>query len=155
LQLLQNPEIVGVEYQLGELAGVEVREYLLLKWGYRCAYCHQQATASNPWEIDHILPRSRGGSDRVSNLALSCHACNQAKGNQTALEFGHPQVQRQAKAPLKDAAAVNSTRRALQHRLLAFGLPVETGSGRLTKWNRKQRDLPKSHCLDACCVGGS
>ena len=69
-QLLQHPDIAGVEYQHGELAGVEVREYLLLKWGYRCAYCHQQATATNRWEIDHILPRSRGGSDRVSNLAL-------------------------------------------------------------------------------------
>jgi 5-methylcytosine-specific restriction endonuclease McrA len=152
-QLLQNPGISGVEYQQGELAGVEVREYLLLKWDYRCAYCQQPATISNPWEIDHILPRSRGGSDRVSNLALSCHACNQAKGNRTALEVGHPQVQRQAKAPLKGAAAVNSTRRALQHRLLAFGLLVETGSGGLTKWNRQQRDLPKTHWLDAACVG--
>jgi 5-methylcytosine-specific restriction endonuclease McrA len=155
LKLLQNPEISGVEYQQGELAGVEVREYLLLKWGYRCAYCQQPATATNHWEIDHILPRSRGGSDRISNLALSCHACNQAKGNQTAEDFGHPEVQKQAKAPLKDAAAVNSTRRAVQRRLLAFGLPLETGSGGLTKWNRTERHLPKTHWLDACCVGRS
>ena len=154
-QLLQNPEIAGVEYQRGEVAGMEVREYLLLKWGYRCAYCHQQATATNRWEIDHILPRSRGGSDRVANLALSCHACNSKKGDQTAEEFGHAEVQRQAKAPLKDAAAVNSTRTLLQERLLAFGVPVETGSGGLTKWNRTQRNLPKTHWLDAACVGHS
>jgi 5-methylcytosine-specific restriction endonuclease McrA len=152
-QLLQNPEIAGVEYQCGELAGVEVREYLFCKWGYCCAYCHQQATATNPWEIDHILPRSRGGSDRVSNLALSCHACNSAKGDQTAREFGHAEVQRQAKAPLKDAAAVNSSRTLLHQRLLAFGMPVETGNGGLTKFNRTERNLPKTHWLDAACVG--
>jgi 5-methylcytosine-specific restriction endonuclease McrA len=154
-QLLQNPDIAGIDYQHGTLAGTEIREYLLLKWGYRCAYCHQEATATNPWEIDHIDPTTRGGSDRASNLALSCHDCNQAKGNRTAQEFGHPEVQALAKAPLRDAAAVNSTRRALHQRLLAFGLPVETASGGRTKWNRVQRRLPKTHWLDALCVGAS
>ena len=154
-QLLQNPTIAGVEYQQGALAGTEVREYLLLKWSYRCAYCHTAATSTNRWEIDHIVPRSRGGSDRPSNLALSCHACNSAKGDRTAEEFGHLDVQAQAKAPLKDAAAVNSTRRALQQRLLALGLPVETASGGRTKWNRMQRGLPKTHWVDALCVGSS
>ena len=38
-QILQTPEISGVEYQQGTLAGYEVREYLLEKWGRRCAYC--------------------------------------------------------------------------------------------------------------------
>jgi 5-methylcytosine-specific restriction endonuclease McrA len=145
-QLLQDPEIAGIAYQHGTLAGTEIREYLLLKWGYRCAYCHQEATATNRWEIDHTVPTSRGGSDRASNLA---------KGNQTAQEFGHPEVQAQAKAPLKDAAAVNSTRRALHRRLLEFGLPLETASGGRTKWNRVQRGLPKTHWLDAVCVGAS
>ena len=154
-QLLQYPDIAGVAYQQGTLAATEVREYLLLKWGYRCAYCHKEATATNRWEIDHILPRSRGGSDRPSNLALSCHACNQAKGNRTAEEFGHPDVQAQAKAPMKDAAAVNSTRRALHLRLQELGLPVETASGGLTKWNRVRRGLPKTHWVDALCVGAS
>ena len=154
-QFLQNPEVTGLEYQLGTLAGIEVREYLLLKWGYSCAYCHQEATATNHWEIDHIVPRSRGGSDRPANLALSCHLCNQAKGDQTAAEFGHPEVQTQAKAPLKDAAAVNSARRALHQRLVACGLPVETSTGGRTKWNRVQRGLPKTHWLDALCVGAS
>ena len=38
-QKLQNPEVSGVEYQQGELFGYEVREYLLEKWGRKCAYC--------------------------------------------------------------------------------------------------------------------
>jgi hypothetical protein len=40
-------------------------------------------------------------------------------------------------------------------RLLAVGLPVETASGGLTKFNRKARSLPKTHWLDAVCVGRS
>jgi len=57
------------------------------------------------------------------------------------------------KAPLKDAAAVNATRRALYERLKAVGLPIECGSGGLTKYNRTARSLPKTHWLDASCVG--
>ncbi|MDD4933998.1 MAG: RNA-guided endonuclease IscB, partial [Methylacidiphilaceae bacterium] len=115
-QAMQNPEISGVEYQQGTLAGYEVREYLLEKWGRKCAYCGAENT---PLEIDHIHPRSRGGSDRVSNLAIVCHDCNQAKGNRPLEEFLAREPERidrildQAKDPLKDAAAVNSTRWAL------------------------------------------
>ena len=34
-------------------------------------------------------------------------------------------------------------------------LPIEVGSGGRTKWNRTRRNLPKSHWLDATCVGAS
>jgi hypothetical protein len=39
LQKLENPEISGIAYQQGTLAGYELREYLLEKWGRKCAYC--------------------------------------------------------------------------------------------------------------------
>ena len=149
-QLMQNPEISGVQYQQGTLAGYEVREYLLEKWGRRCAYCAGEGV---PLEIEHINPRSRGGSDRVANLTLACHPCNQAKGNRTAAEFGHPQIQAKAKQPLRDAAAVNSTRWALFNALTATGLPVATGTGGRTKWNRRRLGMPKTHALDAAGVG--
>jgi hypothetical protein len=59
------------------------------------------------------------------------------------------------KAPLRDAAAVNTTRWALFERLKAFGLPVEGGSGGRTKYNRETLGLSKTHWLDAACVGAS
>lgn len=151
-QKLQNPEIVGIEYQQGELAGYEVREYLLEKWGRRCAYCGAQNV---PLEVEHIIPKSRGGTDRVSNLTLACRKCNQAKGSKTAIEFGHPEVQEQAKLPLRDTAMVNATRWALYSHLQAFGLPIECGSGGRTKMQRIQHELPKEHYYDALCVGAS
>jgi len=151
-QLMQNAEISGVEYQQGELAGYEVREYLLEKWGRECAYCH---ATDRPLEIEHITPKSRGGSNRVNNLTVACHACNQRKGSQTATEFGYPNIQQQAKQPLKDAAAVNATRWALWRRMNALGLPLEVGTGGRTKFNRVKQHYPKVHWIDAACVGES
>ncbi|MCV3213767.1 hypothetical protein OGM63_09620 [Plectonema radiosum NIES-515] len=64
-------------------------------------------------------------------------------------------ILKQAKNPLAGAAAVNTTRWALFRVLKATGLLVETGSGGLTKFNRSQQKLEKTHWLDAACVGKS
>jgi 5-methylcytosine-specific restriction endonuclease McrA len=148
--LLQNPELTGVAYQRGDLCGWEIRSYLLEKFGRRCAYCGCGETA---FEIDHERPKSRGGSDRVGNLVLSCHDCNSAKGDRTAAEFGHPQVEAEAQVPLRDAASVNATRFALVEVLAVLGLPIGTWSGGRTRWNRERFGIEKAHSLDALCVG--
>lgn len=45
-----------------------------------CEYCRSQLRYSaDSFSIEHIVPRSHGGSDDVSNLALSCQRCNNAK----------------------------------------------------------------------------
>lgn len=151
-QLMQDATISGVAYQQGTLAGYEVREYLLERWERRCAYC---GVTGVPLQVEHITPRSRGGSDRVSNLTLACEPCNQAKGAQTADEYGYPRIQALAKMPLRDAAAVNATRWALHACLVATGLPVEAGTGGQTKYNRARLGWPKEHWRDAACVGMS
>jgi len=156
LQKLENPEISGIEYQQGQLAGYEVREYLLEKWERKCAYC---GATNVPFEVEHINPKSKGGTDRISNLAIACHDCNQVKGNQDIQNFLSDKpdllhrILKQAKSPLKDATAVNSTRWALFNKLKEMGLPVLKGSGGLTKFNRTRLNLPKTHWIDASCVG--
>ena len=178
LQKQDKPEISGVEYQHGTLYGWEVREYLLNKFNRTCQYC---SATNKPFEVDHIHPRSKGGSDRVSNLTLACHDCNQAKGNQDIRDFLKGKtdlinrILKQAKTPplpspplqgreryvsplsggIKggDAAAVNSTRWKLYNSLKGLGLSVTTGSGGLTKFNRKRLKVPKTHWQDASCVG--
>ena len=145
--LLQDPAIAGQEYQRGTLFEAEIKEYLLLKWQHRCAYC---AATNTRLELDHVHPRSKGGSNRVSNLVIACRACNEAKADQAIETFlaDRPNVlahiQAQQKAPLVDAAAVNSTRWRLYEALQALGLPVEVGSGGRTRWNRQRLDLPKN-----------
>jgi hypothetical protein len=71
-QRMQHPEIAGIAYRQGELFGYELREYLLEKWQRTCAYCGNKDV---PLQIEHILPKSRGGSDRASNLTLACERC--------------------------------------------------------------------------------
>lgn len=156
MQRIQSPEISGVEYQQGTLAGYELREYVLEKWGRRCVYCDK---TDLPLQIDHIHPRSQGGSDRASNLTLACGACNQRKGARPVQEFLNSDPKRLsrvlagAKRPLRDAAAVNATRWALANALKATGLNVELSSGGRTKFNRMTHKVPKTHALDAACVG--
>jgi len=45
-----------------------------------CEYCQCQARFSpDPFSVEHITPRSRGGTSDLSNLALSCQGCNNRK----------------------------------------------------------------------------
>lgn len=156
LPKIEKPEISGIEYQQGELLGYEVREYLLNKWDRKCAYC---AVENVPLQVEHIQPKAKGGSNRLSNLCLACEKCNLKKGTQDIEQFlaKKPEllqkIKAQAKSPLKDATAVNSTRWALFNRLKETGLSVSTGSGGLTKFNRVRLGLAKTHWLDAACVG--
>ncbi|MGW1103340.1 RNA-guided endonuclease IscB [Streptomyces sp. NPDC002540] len=149
-------DLTAAEYRNGTLAGTEIRAYLLAKWGRACAYC---GASGVPLNIDHIQPRSRDGSSRISNLTLACIGCNQAKGSMPVEEFlaNRPArlaaIRAQIKAPLRDAAVVNATRQSLTDALAALGKPVRTWSGSRTKWNRTAMGLPKTHTLDALCVG--
>nr|WP_241738724.1 RNA-guided endonuclease IscB [Anoxybacillus flavithermus] len=151
-QLMRNPEINGVEYQQGTLQGYEVREYLLEKFGRKCCYCGKEGV---PLEVEHIIPKSRGGTDRIDNLCLACRDCNQRKGSQTAEEFGYPHIQEMVKKTLKDASVVNATRWKVYEVLKQSGCEVECGTGARTKMNRIRLGLPKIHYFDACCVGKS
>jgi 5-methylcytosine-specific restriction endonuclease McrA len=157
-QAMENPEISGVDYQQGTLAGYECRQYLLEKWSHQCAYCGKKDV---PLQVEHIQPRSRGGTDRVSNLAIACEPCNTRKGNRPIADFLKDQperlskITRQAGAPLKDAAAVNASRWALLGRLKGLDYPIECGSGGRTKFNRTTQGYPKAHWIDAACIGVS
>ena len=158
MQLMRNPDIQGKEYQQGTLAGYETRQYLLEKWLRKCAYC---GVKDVPLQIEHIHPRAKGGTNSITNLTLSCQKCNIKKGTRDVKDFLKKDFSRlekilkQAKQPLADAAAVNTTRLALIEVLKTTGLPIETGSGGLTKFNRSKQNLEKMHWLDAACIGKS
>ena len=155
-QALQNPEISGIEYQQGTLFGYELREYLLEKWHRQCAYCD---ATDVPLQIEHIRPKAQGGSNRAANLTLACACCNQKKAARSIEDFLAKDKKRlakilvDAKMPLRDVAAVNATRWALANALKATSLPVELASGGQTKLNRCTLGIPKTHALDAACVG--
>lgn len=55
--------------------------------GWRCHLCGEPVSKNKtPWArkgptIDHIIPRSKGGSDDIDNLRLAHRKCNEARGN--------------------------------------------------------------------------
>ncbi len=154
LQKLDKPNIQGVEYQQGTLAGYSVREALLEHWGRECAYC---GVTDVPLQIEHIKPKSQGGSSRFNNLTLACECCNQAKGNRPIEEFLSEQpdllkkIKAHCKKSLADAAAVNSTRNKILEVASSTGLKIQAGSGALAKLVRNKSRLPKAHWIDAAC----
>ena len=178
-QLLDNPDISGVAYQQGTLFGYEIKEYLLDKYGHQCQYCGG-ASRDPVLEWEHIVPKSRGGSDSIKNATLACHTCNQAKGNLSLEEWlakeaaaadGKATKAKQelakarvsgiahvlkGKAPRKSnryCAWASSSRRYVETGLFSIFGNVECSSGGRTKFNRQMLKLPKDHHYDALCVG--
>jgi len=148
----QNPDTSGVIYEKGKLMGYEVREYLLFKWGRRCVYCGKEGVRV---QVEHVMPTSRGGTNRVSNLTLACRKCNIKKGKKTAAEFGYPEIQAQAEKQPKDITAVSITRWAIYRAVKAMGPQVEIGTRGRTKYNRIRLRLLKHRAMEALCVGTS
>tara|TARA_B100000795_G_scaffold266708_1_gene250339 strand:- start:3833 stop:5029 length:1197 start_codon:yes stop_codon:yes gene_type:complete len=155
MQKLKNPEIDGAEYQRGTLFSYELKEYLLLKWKHQCAYCDAK---DMPLEIEHIVPKSKGGSNSVTNLAIACRPCNEKKSNKSLSEFlkSKPEkitkINKQLKSPLKDAA-INTIRKAIAECLKGYSLPIIFGTGGQTKYNRTTQSYERDHWIDAVCVG--
>lgn len=54
------------------------RQSIKENWNYKCAYCGSEENLT----LDHITPRTKGGSDRVINVLCACHSCNHSKGHQ-------------------------------------------------------------------------
>jgi len=50
----------------------------------RCEYClAPEIVQTSVFEVEHVFPRSRGGSNEMENLALACRACNRNKQDRT------------------------------------------------------------------------
>ena len=76
-----------VERDLSDPAGARmkrIRNRLVLKQAGLCAYCEKPLVTVT---LDHVKPRSKGGSDDESNLVAACAPCNHAKGDLDVEEF--------------------------------------------------------------------
>ena len=162
IQKIKNPGISGIEYQQGTLQGYNVRNYLLEKHKRKCFYCGK--TVSD-FEVEHMFPKSKGGSNRIDNLTLSCHDCNEKKGTLTAEEFIRQTLPaKKAATKLKQLpnekrlfkymAHMNATRWALYDAINEKYPNVQMTYGYITKYNRIQAGLPKAHHIDAKCITG-
>ncbi len=60
------------------------RALVLERWGEKCHYCEATGIAL---QLDHVMPRSRGGPDHPDNLVPACGPCNSSKGARTPEEW--------------------------------------------------------------------
>ena len=59
---------------------VELRQQVTERADGSCEYCRSQARyATQPFSVEHIIPRAKGGSTTLENLALACQGCNNHK----------------------------------------------------------------------------
>lgn len=154
-QKIQNPEISGIEYQQGTLTGYTVRQYLAEKYDHRCCYCGKPQGDGTRFEVEHLTPKARGGSNRIVNLGWACHECNEKKADLTCEEFGHPEVREKAESGMKHAAHMSIMRWTLYDRLKAiYGDSLHLTYGSTTAYRRHQAGLEKTHAVDARCISG-
>lgn len=83
------PEVISLKYydkvqfEQPRLTRKNIYEH----YGHRCCYCGKRFDSSK-LNIDHIIPRSRGGKTDWPNIVTSCMPCNLKKGNRTPQEAG-------------------------------------------------------------------
>ena len=65
--------------------GLQLSRRVAERADYRCEYCQTpQAVTAQPFHVDHILPRSRGGQTTADNLCYACPRCNLLKGDRVS-----------------------------------------------------------------------
>jgi len=154
-QKMRDPEISGIRYQQGTLMGYEVREYLAEKFSHKGCSCGRSQGNGVRFEVEHLTPKIRGGSSRITNLGWSCHSCNEKKGTMTCEEVGHPEVRMEAGTGMKHAAHMSIMRWKLYERLrTVYGDKLHMTYGSTTSYRRGAAGLNKTHVNDARCISG-
>ncbi len=70
----------------GSFTKADIRD-LYVSQGARCYYC--STNIEEGYEIEHMTPISRGGTNGPENICLACALCNHTKHTKTAEEFLH------------------------------------------------------------------
>ncbi len=140
---LKNPNVSGVGYRYGDVAGFyNVKAAVLNRDNYTCQICGAKHIKL---EVHHIQFRSQGGSDRMDNLVTLCKDCH---GN---VHSGELTFDKKVQS-FKHASHMNIMRKRLVELLRdEFGSVFET-FGYLTKFTREKLGLCKSHCVDAFVI---
>lgn len=149
VQKMINPNIGGVEYQQGEIFGYyDVRFYVLERDKYTCQVCKK--SKDKIFNTHHIIYKSKGGSDRASNLITVCTDCHTHKNHQEG-EILWKWMENKKKAPqYKEAPFMNS----LRIRVFKKYPNAKIVYGSWTTPNRKELGLEKEHYNDALVISG-
>lgn len=148
-QLLQDTTLAyhKWDYAKGELYQQEnFKQAAKARDDYKCQCCGKKNCRL---EVHHLLPRSRGGSDKLMNLITLCSDCHHlAHSSEEQLLVFQKKFGKKAKGTLRYATQMNVLRCMLQREYP----DAELTYGFITKEMRRVFGLEKSHMIDACCV---
>ena len=151
-QMSSNTKLYGVKYQQGPLYQQKLRSFIFSRSNGKCVYCGAQAE-----EIDHVIPRAKGGTNSSYNLVASCKTCNQMKSNLSLKDFGKlvgkDFSKLEPKKLPKDAAIVQAARNYMVKEVTKLVFNTTLHDAWMTKYNRDELGLPKEHYYDALSVG--
>ena len=151
-QMTSDTKLWGSDYQQGTLYQKELRSFIFSRSNNQCVYCGAKAE-----EIDHIVPRSKGGTNSTYNLVASCRSCNEKKLNLSLKEFGKLMnkdfSKLEPKKLPKDAAIVQSAINYMVKEITKIIPNTTTYEAWITKYNRDELGLSKQHYYDALSVG--
>ena len=74
------PQIYCTKAHYLKARPLRLRFFVLEKSNFSCVYCGRKAPEVQ-LEIEHIIPKSKGGTNKIENLVASCTECNLEKGD--------------------------------------------------------------------------
>lgn len=143
IQKINNPSIQGVQYQQGVQSGFfNIREYVLYRDNHTCQKCNGKSR-DKILQVHHIRGKAEGATDRPEELLTVCKTCHN-KHHQ-----GVDPIPIKAMKTFKAETFMNAVRWRLVN-----SLNCDYTYGYITKHNRIQQSLSKSHSNDAFVITG-
>jgi hypothetical protein len=140
IQKIDNPEIQGVEYQQGNLYNYKNKKsFVFAREKGTCQLCKKK---DGSFQLHHIIPRSKGGTDKPNNLALLHKSCHE-KLHKNNLE--NTLVESRQFKP--------STFMSIIHKKFK-DYNCEITYGYITATKRNELGLEKTHAKDAFIIAG-
>lgn len=150
IQKLNNPDINKWDYQKGERLGFEnVKSYVLYRDDYECQHCKGKSK-DNRLEVHHIIQRKDGGSNNQENLITLC-SLHHKEVHKGKIELNVKGV----KKKYKDATHMNIMKNFIYQRLIKLYSNIEITYGYITKHNRYENGIDKTHRFDALTISGN
>ena len=152
MQQILNPDIAGKGYQNGRQKGFEnTKAYVRERDNCTCQYCHGKSKDKR-LEVHHLIHRADGGSDNPDNLITLCATCH-ARYHAGRIKLTNVKP----RSGFKGTAFMTSSRWTLVNRLKAeYGEDkVSVTYGYITKCDRENAGLEKTHYIDARCISGN
>ena len=149
VQKMMNPNIQGNEYQKGETYGYyDTRYYVFERDNYICQVCRKNKVKI--LHTHHIIYRSKGGSDKASNLITVCSDCHTSENHKEGNVLWKWMMDKKKAPQYREVPFMNSLRRKIYTKYLNANIVY----GSWTTPTKKELDLSKEHHNDALVISG-